>query len=63
MNGSSIPKLNSSGINIRKDLVVRYAKMMAEVGNYANEGAKIMIDNGWLENPPQSLDREELRKK
>jgi hypothetical protein len=51
------------GASIRKDLATRYAKMMAEVGGYAEDGAKIMIDNGWLEKPPQSLDREELRKK
>ncbi|MCS0673969.1 DUF3231 family protein [Cytobacillus firmus] len=51
------------GASIRKDLAIQYAKMMIKVGNFADEGAKIMIDNGWLEKPPQSLDREKLRNK
>lgn len=37
--------------------------MMIKVGNFADDGAKIMIDNGWLEKPPHSLDREDLRNK
>ncbi|MDF2035707.1 DUF3231 family protein [Cytobacillus oceanisediminis] len=51
------------GASIRKDLAIQYAKMMIKVGDFADDGAKIMIDNGWLEKPPQSLDREELRNK
>lgn len=51
------------GASVRRDLAIRYAAMMVELGDYAEDGAKIMIDNGWLEKPPQSLDREELRKK
>jgi hypothetical protein len=35
---------------------------MIEVGQYANNGAKIMINNGWLEQPPQTVDREALAK-
>lgn len=51
------------GASIRKDLAIQYAKMMIKIGNFADDGAKIMIDNGWLEKPPQSLDREKLRNK
>jgi Protein of unknown function (DUF3231) len=51
------------GASVRKDLAIQYAKMMIKVGNFADDGAKLMIDHGWLEKPPQSLNREELRKK
>ena len=51
------------GASIRKDLAIQYAKMMIKIGNFADEGAKIMIDNGWLEKPPLSLDREKFRNK
>jgi hypothetical protein len=47
--------------SLRKDLSVTYAKLLLELGRYANEGAKLMIDYGWFEKPPQSLDRENLR--
>ncbi|RBP96429.1 uncharacterized protein DUF3231 [Cytobacillus firmus] len=51
------------GASVRKDLAIQYGKMMIKVGDFADEGAKIMIDNDWLEKPPQSLDREKLRNK
>jgi len=28
----------------------------------AEDGAKLMIENGWLEQPPQATDRDELAK-
>jgi len=35
---------------------------MAEIGAYAEDGANIMIDNGWLEQPPGAADRDLLAK-
>ncbi len=46
----------------RHDLTAMYAKMMVEVGTYANDGAKLMIKNGWMEQPPLAPDRDALTK-
>mgnify|MGYP005749603953 FL=1 len=47
--------------SFRKDLTVLYEKHLLKVGLFANEGAKIQIEHGWFEKPPQSLDREGIR--
>lgn len=44
----------------RHDLGLMYARLIAEIGIYTNEGAKIMIDHGWMEQPPITLDRKKL---
>lgn len=49
--------------SLRKDLAVNYEGYILRVGAYAEEGAKLLIDNGWFEKPPQSIDRELLRNK
>lgn len=41
----------------RKDIVADYARLMAELAQYAEDDANIMIENGWLEVPPQAADR------
>lgn len=32
----------------------------AEIAKYAEDGANMMINNGWLEEPPLSEDRDKL---
>ncbi|MFT9599803.1 DUF3231 family protein [Mesobacillus sp.] len=49
--------------SLRKDLTVKYEEFILKVGAYAEEGAKILIEHGWFEKPPQSIDRELLRNK
>jgi hypothetical protein len=44
----------------RHDIGAIYARLAGEIGKYANEGARIMIDNGWMEEPPLSENRESL---
>ncbi|WP_172840525.1 DUF3231 family protein [Virgibacillus phasianinus] len=44
----------------RRDLGLTYARLMAETGLYAEDGSNIMIDNGWLEQPPEAADRKKL---
>lgn len=53
----------SMALSPRRDLTVNYTRMMAEVASYTDDGTKIMIKNGWLEEPPRVVDREELIKK
>ncbi|MBP1932385.1 DUF3231 family protein [Ammoniphilus resinae] len=47
----------------RRDLVAHYLRLNAEIGQYAEDGANLMIKHGWMEQPPQSVDREELARK
>lgn len=44
----------------RPDLALMYGRLIAQTADYANEGVKIMIDNGWLEEPPRYVDRSKL---
>lgn len=46
----------------RKDIIAAFARNAAEFGMYALEGFNIMIDNGWMEQFPQVVKREELVK-
>ncbi|TCP20338.1 uncharacterized protein DUF3231 [Scopulibacillus darangshiensis] len=44
----------------RRDIGVVYAKMVAEIALFAQKGANILIDNGWMEQPPGAADRKRL---
>ncbi|WP_019413957.1 DUF3231 family protein [Paenisporosarcina sp. TG20] len=52
----------SIGTSPRRDLGIAYSRLMAEVGLYAEDGANMMISNGWMEKPPSSPDRKNLAK-
>jgi hypothetical protein len=43
--------------SMRKDLIAKYSLIIAEIMKYGAEGLKILIDRGWMEQPPQSFDR------
>lgn len=47
----------------RHDLGVTYSRLIAETIHYSEDGANIMIDNGWMEQPPEASDREYLAQK
>lgn len=44
----------------RRDLSVMYGKIMSEVGLYADDGADLLTQNKWLEQPPLATDRKSL---
>lgn len=46
----------------RKDIAAEYIRLAGEIGQYAGDGAKMMIQNGWLEEPPHAPDQNELSK-
>jgi Protein of unknown function (DUF3231). len=50
----------SMSTSLRHDLMAHYAKALMEVANYLEDGINIMIDNGWYEEPPKTVDRREL---
>jgi len=50
----------SMGASPRHDLAANYAKMIIESGQYAEKGAKLSMEKGWLEEPPQIINRDRL---
>jgi hypothetical protein len=67
MNHSSL--LSSSAISslsmamagtMRSDLEAKYVKYAAEAMKYGKKGVNILIDNRWLEQPPQAVNHENL---
>ncbi|OIJ18789.1 hypothetical protein BKP45_15550 [Anaerobacillus alkalidiazotrophicus] len=47
-------------VNSRRDLGADYLRLMLELLHFAEDGANLMIKNGWLEQPPTASDRESL---
>jgi hypothetical protein len=47
----------------RGDICAMYNRLSMEVQMYSEDGANIMIKNGWLEQPPMAFDRDELIRK
>ncbi|WHY94430.1 DUF3231 family protein [Neobacillus cucumis] len=47
----------------RGDLSAMYNRLSLEIQMYSEDGANIMIKNGWLEQPPMASDRDELVRK
>jgi hypothetical protein len=51
LGGNSI----GTAFSLRNDLPLKFAAYMKDIFEYAHEGAKIMIQNGWMEEPPQTI--------
>ncbi|MEG9296890.1 DUF3231 family protein [Mangrovibacillus sp. Mu-81] len=47
----------------RSDLILNYERLSLEIAQYAKDGAYIMIENKWLEQPPGTIDKEKLSEK
>ncbi|WP_079525998.1 DUF3231 family protein [Halobacillus hunanensis] len=46
--------------SFRPDLPVKLAMLAKDIFTYSKEGGKIMIENNWMEEPPQAENRNEL---
>jgi len=46
--------------SMRSDLQTHYIKAIADAMKYSKDGVDILIDNGWLEQPPQAVKHENL---
>lgn len=44
----------------RSDLAADYERLSLEIGQYAKDGAYIMVENKWLEQPPGTIDKKQL---
>jgi hypothetical protein len=51
---------NALAFCARHDVAQKYGRLLLEVGNFLEDGANIQIEHGWLEQPPQAIDREAL---
>lgn len=49
-------------VSMRKDLAAHYSLIIAEVLKYGDEGLKLLIERGWMEQPPQPIDRSKFYK-
>ncbi|MEK5443621.1 DUF3231 family protein [Fredinandcohnia sp. FSL W7-1320] len=49
-------------ITMRKDLSSHFALYIAEIMRYGHEGLKMLVGRGWMEKPPQPIDRNEFYK-
>ncbi|WLD94681.1 DUF3231 family protein [Alkalihalobacillus sp. AL-G] len=48
------------GSSPRKDVALKYGRLLVEISLYAEDGANIMIEKGWFEEPPHSPDHNRL---
>jgi hypothetical protein len=53
---------NALAKGFRSDISTSFARLAAEIGQYAKDGIDIMLDNEWLERFPETADRKELAK-
>lgn len=49
-------------LSMRTDLAVHYQKYMLEILLYASKGFNLMVDHGWMQQPPQAPNRKDLQK-
>ncbi|WP_390363355.1 DUF3231 family protein [Virgibacillus byunsanensis] len=47
----------------RRDIAAKYAEFIKDTGQFSEDGANILIKNGWMEKPPQADDKLKLAKK
>jgi hypothetical protein len=47
-------------VTSRRDLALQYGLLTAELANYGEDGVNLMIDHGWMEEPPRATDRRAL---
>jgi hypothetical protein len=47
-------------LSMRRDLITQYARLSAEAAQYAEDSIQLIIEHGWMEQPPQAANRTEL---
>jgi hypothetical protein len=54
---------NAASLNGRRDIGGMYARFIMDAALYVEDGANIMINQGWMEQPPKAADRDDLASK
>lgn len=61
LNGAGVGYYGASlGSAMRRDLGAHYSRLIAEILQFSEDGANIMIQNGWMEKPPHAPDRQAM---
>ncbi|MGJ7913420.1 DUF3231 family protein [Neobacillus sp. LXY-1] len=50
------------GVTMRRDISAMYAGFITKAGDFGEDGLNLMIERGWMEQPPKFEDREQLSK-
>ena len=51
---------NGLAVSVRHDIGTLYIRSLMNIGMFVEDGAELMIDQGWLEQPPEAVDRDTL---
>ncbi|TVY08098.1 DUF3231 family protein [Paenibacillus cremeus] len=51
---------NSMAVDGRHDIGLLYSKSLMHIASFAEDAAKLMIDHGWMEQPPYAADRDKI---
>ncbi|WP_308634079.1 DUF3231 family protein [Paenibacillus silvisoli] len=51
---------NALSLSARHDIAAKYGRFLIQVGDYVEDGANILIEHEWLEQPPEAADRDAL---
>ncbi|MEH7335521.1 DUF3231 family protein [Neobacillus drentensis] len=51
---------NSEAVNGRHDIALMYSKSLGNITKFVEDAAKLMVENGWLEQPPYAVERNKL---
>ncbi|MBU8918681.1 DUF3231 family protein [Bacillus sp. FJAT-29953] len=54
---------NSEAVNGRHDIGLMYTKSLLSLASFVEDAAEIMVENGWMEQPPYAVERNKLAKK
>ena len=47
---------------MRRDISAMYGSFITKTGAYGEDGMTLMIEKGWMEQPPQFIDHEKIAK-
>ncbi|WP_423798307.1 DUF3231 family protein [Neobacillus sp. SAB-20_R2A] len=53
---------NSEAVNGRHDIGLMYTKSLLRLASFVEDAAEIMVENGWMEQPPYAIERNKLAK-
>jgi hypothetical protein len=51
---------NSAAVNGRHDIGLLYTRSLMQISSFVEDAAKIMIENGWMEQPPYAVNRDKI---
>jgi hypothetical protein len=54
---------NSAAVNGRHDLGLLYARSLMQISSFVEDAAKIMVEYGWMEQPPFAVNRDKIASK